>query len=114
LSLDLKRGSGGEADGGTETQSTVPGETAEDMDIDGLNAASTIDISPEREDRFNAAFSQYMMVNHLEQISMNGIGNVVNRGNTHDPFSQAEITCLLQRLQTANRLMIVDQVVHLV
>lgn len=110
-----KRSSGGEGNGGTQTQSTVPDtETAEDMDIDGLNAASEMDISPEREDRFNAAFSQYMMVNHLEQINMNGIGNVVNRGNTYDPFTQAEITCLLQRLQTANRLMIVDQVVHLV
>lgn len=109
-----KRGSGGEGNGGTQTQSTVPDETAEDMDIDGLNAASEMDISTEREDRFNAAFSQYMMVNHLEQISMDRIGNVVNRGNTHDPFTQAEITCLLQRLQTANRLMIMDQVVYLV
>lgn len=109
-----KRGSGGEGNGGTQTQSTVPDETAEDMDIDGLNVASEMDISTEREDRFNAAFSQYMMVNHLEQISMDRIGNVVNRGNTHDPFTQAEITCLLQRLQTANRLMIMDQVVYLV
>jgi len=109
-----KHGSGGEGNGGTQTQSTVPDETAEDMDIDGLNAASEMDISTEREDRFNAAFSQYMMVNHLEQISMDRIGNVVNRGNTHDPFTQAEITCLLQRLQTANRLMIMDQVVYLV
>lgn len=109
-----KRGSGGEGNGGIQTQSTVPDETAEDMDIDGLNAASEMDISTEREDRFNAAFSQYMMVNHLEQISMDRIGNVVNRGNTHDPFTQAEITCLLQRLQTANRLMIMDQVVYLV
>ena len=39
-----------------------------------------------REDIFNVASSQYMMVNHLQQISLNGIGNVVNRGNTHDPF----------------------------
>lgn len=109
-----KHGSGGEGNGGTQTQSTVPDETAEDMDIDGLNAAAEMDISTEREDRFNAAFSQYMMVNHLEQISMDRIGNVVNRGNTHDPFTQAEITCLLQRLQTANRLMIMDQVVYLV
>jgi len=111
-----KRGSGGEGKGGTQTQSAVPdSEAAEDMDIDGLNAASAMDISPEREDRFSAAFSQYMMVNHLDQISMNEVGNVVNRGNTHDPFTQPEITGLLQRLQTANRLMIDrDQVVHLV
>ena len=49
-----------------------------------------------REYIFNVASSQYMMVNHLQQITINGIGNVVNRGNIHDPFSQAEITCLLQ------------------
>jgi hypothetical protein len=58
--------------------------------------------------------SIWMMVNHLEEIGRNEIGNVVNKGNIHDPFTQAKKTCLLQRLETPNRLMIVDQVVHLV
>ena len=71
-------------------------------------------VQGERQKRFHATFSQYMIMNHLEEISRNEIGNVVNRGNTHDPFTQDEITCLLQRLETPNRLMIVNQVVHLV
>ncbi|GLJ15710.1 hypothetical protein SUGI_0258600 [Cryptomeria japonica] len=109
-----KRGSGDERNGGIQTQSTIPEETAEEMDIDSTNAESSMDISSEREARFNNTFSQYMMVNHKENISMDEVARVINRGNTHDPFTPAEISCLLQRLQNANRLMVADQSVHLV
>ncbi|KAH9292632.1 hypothetical protein KI387_042177, partial [Taxus chinensis] len=91
-----KKGSGGEGNGGSQTQSTIPEETAEDMDIDAATAGFTMNISSEREERFNTAFSQHMMVNRLDQIPMNEIARMINRGNTLDPFTPAEITCLLQ------------------
>eukprot|EP01018_Ginkgo_biloba_P018817 Gb_01563 [translate_table: standard] len=97
-----RRGAGGEGNVGTQTQSTIPEETAEDMDVDEPLDSSTMEIPPEREDRFNSLFSQHMMVNRLEHIRIDQIGTVINRGNSHTPYTQAEITCLLQLHQCEN------------
>lgn len=77
------------------------------------SAQEVVAVSSEREERFNAAFSQHMMTNRLEQISLTAVAAVVNAGNPN-PFTQEELNWLLQRLHTANRVMVAGDTVHLV
>ena len=48
-----------------------------------------------REERFNAAFSQHMMTNRLDQISVGAVAGVVNAGNPN-PFTSQELDGLLE------------------
>ena len=48
-----------------------------------------------REERFNAAFSQHMMTNRLDQINVGAVAGVVNAGNPN-PFTSQELEGLLE------------------
>ncbi|KAH7286155.1 hypothetical protein KP509_33G060500 [Ceratopteris richardii] len=92
---------------------TGAGDTNEDGVWRTSDSVEEIDISPERQDRFNASFSQHMMSNRLDQISFSAVTSVVNTGNPN-PFTREEIELLLQRLHAANRVMVAGDTIHLV
>lgn len=93
--------------------------SGDDDDVEGdaflseSSVEAAVAVSAEREERFNAAFSLHMMTNRLEQIPLTGVAAVVNAGNSN-PFTQEELNWLLQRLHTANRVMVAGDTVHLV
>ncbi|PIA41539.1 hypothetical protein AQUCO_02200162v1 [Aquilegia coerulea] len=91
--------------------STTEGATADAMDVDEPPAGQT-NISPERVEAFGSAFGQHMRANHLDLISIADIELVVNMG-AGASYTRAEIVILLERLQEDNRLMIVDEMVHM-
>ncbi|KAF5194125.1 Dna replication licensing factor mcm3 [Thalictrum thalictroides] len=91
--------------------STAEGATADAMDVDEPPAGQT-NISPERVEAFGSAFGQHMRANHLDLISIADIEQVVNMG-AGVSYTRAEIVILLERLQEDNRLMIVDEMVHM-
>ncbi|KAJ7557099.1 hypothetical protein O6H91_05G111400 [Diphasiastrum complanatum] len=81
-------------------------EDVQQMDLD-------MDISSERVEEFNLAFAQHITATRVDNLSIQVITSTVNATN-RNPFSQEEITCLLQRLQAANRVMIVGDTIHIV
>ncbi|ERN03397.1 hypothetical protein AMTRI_Chr02g261900 [Amborella trichopoda] len=116
--LEKKRKSdhGGGDTGGTNQSARAASpdrEIGNAMEVDESLAPPEIDISANRMDRFNRIFSQHMIVNHLDVISVTAIEQIVNQG-APVPYTRPEITTLLQRLQSDNRVMIVDDMVHLV
>ncbi|MCO5571154.1 hypothetical protein L7F22_024888 [Adiantum nelumboides] len=98
---------------GSPTRRGSGGTDEMDNDLPTDSIVEKVDVSPEREERFNAAFSQHMMINRLEQISLSAVSAAVNAGNPN-PFTQEEVEWLLQRLHTANRVMVAGDTVHLV
>ncbi|KAF9590057.1 hypothetical protein IFM89_030369 [Coptis chinensis] len=90
---------------------TTAGETADAMEVDEQPAGQP-NISPERVEAFGTTFGQHMRANHLDLISIADIEQVVNMGAAVH-YTRAEITILLERLQGDNRLMIVEEMVHM-
>ncbi|XP_026399734.1 DNA replication licensing factor MCM3 homolog 2-like [Papaver somniferum] len=90
------------------------GETADPMEVDEPPTApqSTHTLSPERIEAFGSVFGQHMRANHLDLISIADIENVVNAGAAVQ-YTRLEIVTLLERLQEDNRLMINDDMVHM-
>ncbi|KAI5078752.1 hypothetical protein GOP47_0006423 [Adiantum capillus-veneris] len=84
-----------------------------DDDLPTNGSAQMVNVAPERQERFHAAFSQHMMSNRLDQIAVSAVAAAVNAGNPN-PFSREEVDWLLQRLHTANRVMVAGDTVHLV
>lgn len=88
-------------------------QTMEAMEVDEPPLADTsIDLSRERIEAFDSAFGQHMRANHLDLISITDIEKVVNTGALVR-YTRAEIISMLERLQADNRLMIVDEMVHM-
>ncbi|KAI3971864.1 hypothetical protein MKW92_052393 [Papaver armeniacum] len=90
------------------------GETADPMEVDEPPTApqATHTLSPERIEAFGSVFGQHMRANHLDLISIADIENVVNAGAAVQ-YTRLEIVTLLERLQEDNRLMINDDMVHM-
>lgn len=94
--------------------STVEGDTIDAMDVGDDSAAQpNTSLTRERAEAFNSIFGQHMRENHLDLISVSDVEIVVN-SEAPAPFSQVEITTLLERLQADNRLMIIDGMVHMI
>uniref|UniRef100_A0A7C9AJ41 DNA replication licensing factor MCM3 n=1 Tax=Opuntia streptacantha TaxID=393608 RepID=A0A7C9AJ41_OPUST len=94
-------------------ETTTEDATAEAMEVDEPPAAqSAINISPERIEAFDSILGQHMRANHLDVISIPDIERVIN-AEAATRYSRPEIMFLLERLQTDNRLMIVDAAVHM-
>ncbi|KAL8151200.1 hypothetical protein V2J09_021008 [Rumex salicifolius] len=92
---------------------TTEGGSSEAMDVDDPPAAhSDISLSPQRVEEFDSIFGQHMRANHLDAIPISDIERVVNL-ETAVHYSRPEIMHLLERLQEDNRLMIVDETVHM-
>ncbi|KAH8958058.1 hypothetical protein BDL97_06G001800 [Sphagnum fallax] len=91
--------------------------TRSDMEIDNKENDKRdllmVEVSPERELVFQNAFSQYTMTNRLEYVLLSDISSIVNANNLA-PFSLGEINWLLQKMQTANRVMVAEDKVHLI
>ncbi|GAB4828625.1 MCM DNA helicase complex subunit [Ancistrocladus abbreviatus] len=90
----------------------IEGETTEAMDVDQPPAAAQSDIFTQRVEAFNSIFGQHMRVNHLDLISIPDIERIVN-SEAAVAYSRAEIMSLLERLQADNRVMIVDDMIHM-
>lgn len=94
-------------------EAATEGEATEAMDVDEPPAAQPDNnISPERVEAFGSIYGQHMRANHLDVISISEIERVVN-AEAATSYSRPEIMFLLERLQTDNRLMIVDDMVHM-
>ncbi|KAK9706936.1 hypothetical protein RND81_07G162000 [Saponaria officinalis] len=85
--------------------------TTEAMEVDEPPANSEI-VSPERVEAFNTIFGQHMTANHLDTIHISDIDSLMNAGPANN-YTRPEIMFLLERLQTDNRLMIVNDMVHM-
>ncbi|KAL5771992.1 hypothetical protein ACOSQ2_011916 [Xanthoceras sorbifolium] len=85
------------------------------MDADESPAAgeSAVNVSPQRMEAFNTIFGQHMRANRLDFINIADLEEVVNTGSDAH-YSRAEILFLLQKLQDDNRLMIADDMVHMI
>ncbi|PON50787.1 DNA replication licensing factor Mcm [Trema orientale] len=89
------------------------GSTTDAMDVDEPPPQAAGDLSPERIEAFNSLFGQHMRANRLDLISIDGIEEAVN-SRADFRYSRAEITSLLEKLQDANRVMVVDGTVHMI
>ncbi|XP_024534522.1 DNA replication licensing factor MCM3 homolog 2 [Selaginella moellendorffii] len=72
-----------------------------------------VHVSSERTDEFNLKLGQHLQSNRLEYISKDGIAAAVNADNPA-PFSREEIDSLLKKMQDNNRVMVVDDLVHVI
>lgn len=98
---------------GQAEEAATEGEATEAMDVDEPPAdQSEINVTPERVEAFDSILGQHMRANHLEVISITDIDRIIN-AEAATSYSRTEITFLLERLQTDNRLMIVDDMVHM-
>ncbi|OVA03634.1 Mini-chromosome maintenance [Macleaya cordata] len=89
------------------------GATSDAMEVDDPPAAQPAPaITPERMEAFRSVFGQHMLANHLDLISIADIEEVVNVGAAMQ-YTRQEIVSLLEKLQEDNRLMIVDEMVHM-
>ncbi|KAI3969715.1 hypothetical protein MKX01_020276 [Papaver californicum] len=90
------------------------GETEDPMEVDEPPTApqATHALSPERIEAFGSVFGQHMQANHLDLIYIADIETVVNAGAAVQ-YTRQEIVTLLERLQEDNRLMINDDMVHM-
>lgn len=89
------------------------GEATEAMEVDEPPVDQfAINISPDRVEAFDSILGQHMRANHLDVISITDIVRVINAEATTS-YTRADIMFLLERLQTENRLMIVDDMVHM-
>ncbi|KAL9232259.1 hypothetical protein vseg_007387 [Gypsophila vaccaria] len=86
--------------------------TTEAMEEDEPAANSEINLSSERIEAFDTILGQHMRANHLDTIRISDIDNLMNAGPANN-YSRPEIMSLLERLQADNRLMIVDDMVHM-
>ncbi|KAJ4981873.1 hypothetical protein NE237_032710 [Protea cynaroides] len=101
------------ADHGGSRKATRGGSTTDAMELDVPPAAeSALSISPERTEAFESVFGQHMRANHLDLISISEIEKVVNTVAAVR-YTKPEIMFLLEKLQADNRLMIVDEMVHM-
>ncbi|KAK6917209.1 MCM OB domain [Dillenia turbinata] len=101
---------GGNNNRAAQHTSAAGGDTAEAMEVDEPPAAqSGSNITPERIAAFDSAFSQHM--HHVDQTTVADIETAVNLGAAI-PYSRTEIMFLLERLQSDNRVMIVDNTVY--
>ncbi|XP_057536568.1 DNA replication licensing factor MCM3 homolog 2 [Amaranthus tricolor] len=98
---------------GQRDEAAAESGATEAMDVDEPPAdQSEINIVPERVEAFDSILGQHMRANHLDVISIVDIDRVIN-AEAATSYSRAEIMFLLERLQTNNRLMIVDDAVHM-
>ncbi|KAL5577199.1 hypothetical protein UlMin_018898 [Ulmus minor] len=89
------------------------GSTADAMEVDDPPAQSAAELSPDRVEAFNSLFGQHMRTNRLDYISIDDIESAVNsKAGVH--YSRTEILGLLEKLQDANRIMVVDGSVHMI
>ncbi|KAL5731837.1 DNA helicase [Ranunculus cassubicifolius] len=103
------------ADPDDGTATTEGATTAEAMDVDDPPAPTDqSEISSERVKAFEDIFGKHMMANHLEQISISDIEQIVNMGGAGH-YTRAEIVIVLEGLQRDNRVMLADnEIVHMV
>ncbi|CAO2842215.1 unnamed protein product [Amaranthus hypochondriacus] len=98
---------------GQRDEAATESGATEAMDVDEPPAdQSEINIVPERVEAFDSILGQHMRANHLDVISIAEVDRVIN-AEAATSYSRAEIMFLLERLQTNNRLMIVDDAVHM-
>ncbi|XP_074272428.1 DNA replication licensing factor MCM3 homolog 3-like [Silene latifolia] len=103
-----RRDNNSSAGDGTATE----GGATEAMEEDETPTNTEMNISQERVEGFDTTLGQHMRANHLDVISITEIDNIMNAGAATN-YSRAEIMLLLERLQSDNRLMIVDDMVHM-
>ncbi|XP_074269686.1 DNA replication licensing factor MCM3 homolog 2-like [Silene latifolia] len=103
-----RRDNNSSAGDGTATE----GGATEAMEEDETPANSGISLSPERIEAFDSTLGQHMRANHLDTIAISDIDSLVNAGQANN-YTRPEIMTLLERLHADNRLMIVDDMVHM-
>lgn len=102
-------------DGGADRgHSNTGGRTTDPMEVDESSTAQQeLDISAERVETFNAVFGQHMAANRLDSISVSEVEQIANR-QAAVPYTMQEIKSLLEKLQDANRLYIVGEMIHII
>ncbi|XP_010905758.1 DNA replication licensing factor MCM3 [Elaeis guineensis] len=83
------------------------------MDVDVDHASASEDISAERIETFESILGQHVLANHLDQISIAEVEEVVNR-EAAAPYTRPQITSILERMQDSNRIMIRDGIVRII
>ncbi|XP_077250981.1 DNA replication licensing factor MCM3-like [Tasmannia lanceolata] len=90
------------------------------MEVDDSSAAQADpaaqpdrDISAERVETFNTIFGQHMATNRLDLISIMEIEQIINQG-VAVPYTRQDVESLLEKLQTDNRVMVIDGMVHII
>ncbi|KAK9153284.1 hypothetical protein Sjap_000764 [Stephania japonica] len=122
---ELERKRKADHDGGSSTRAnggsaTNEGGTSEPMDVDERPQDQSneppqgqSDISSDRKEAFDSIFGQHMRASRLDLISVSDVERAVNM--TADVrYTRTEIVSLLERLQEENRLMMVDDMVHMI
>ncbi|XP_072973040.1 DNA replication licensing factor MCM3 [Typha angustifolia] len=91
----------------------VDGSSADplDMDIDGVQERE--DISADRIETFESILGQHVLANHLDQISIAEIEQLVNR-EAAAPYTRRQVSSILERMQDSNRIMIKDGIVRII
>ncbi|ONK79392.1 uncharacterized protein A4U43_C01F5890 [Asparagus officinalis] len=95
------------------TEENVGGSTTDAMEVDGGPASDEVDISTERVQEFETMLGQHVVANHLDQISITEIEQLVNRESAV-PYTRNQITAILERMQDSNRIMISDGIVRII
>ncbi|XP_042440568.1 DNA replication licensing factor MCM3-like [Zingiber officinale] len=85
----------------------------EPMDVDADHGVNEVELPPDRIEAFEAILGQHVMLNHLDQISIDEIEGLVNRETTNR-YTRRQISFILERMQDSNRIMIMEGVVRII
>ncbi|AQK94453.1 Putative mini-chromosome maintenance (MCM) complex protein family [Zea mays] len=83
------------------------------MDVDVGNTSNDQNVPLARMEAFEAFLGQHVLANHIDQMSIDEIEQVVNRESTA-PYTRSQVEFILERMQDANRVMIRDGVVRII
>ncbi|CAL9039492.1 DNA replication licensing factor MCM3 [Musa acuminata AAA Group] len=87
--------------------------TMDEMDVDIHHAADQDNLPTDRIEAFESILGQHVLANHLDQISISEIEQIVNREAVR-PYTRHQISLILERMQDSNRIMIRDGIVRII
>nr|CAD1826666.1 unnamed protein product [Ananas comosus var. bracteatus] len=83
------------------------------MEVDVDHVSDHEDLSAERIETFESILGQHVLANHLDQISISEIEQLVNR-EAAAPYTRRQVQSILERMQDSNRIMIRDGIVRII
>ncbi|CAA6670084.1 unnamed protein product [Spirodela intermedia] len=87
---------------------------ADAMEVDDpAAAAEPEEIPADRIETFESILGQHVLANHVDQISIADIEQLVNR-EAPAPYTKRQISSILERMQEANRIMVRNGVVRII
>uniref|UniRef100_A0A1D1YJK2 DNA replication licensing factor MCM3 n=1 Tax=Anthurium amnicola TaxID=1678845 RepID=A0A1D1YJK2_9ARAE len=114
--LEMKRRADNDANNNLETDDgNAGGESvaANAMEVDEAPTVEHGDIPSDRIEAFESILAQHVITNHLDQISISDIEQLVNR-EAAIPYTRHQISAILERMQDANRIMIRNGIVRII